>query len=402
VRGYLALFRERPGLIGFGALLALAASLGQTFFIAVFGAELRQTFDLSHGGLGALYSGGTLLSALLLPWLGRITDLWTLRRCTVVVLAGLAVACLLLALASERVVLFLALFGLRLFGQGLMLHLALVTVARRTTAERGRAIGLVLLGVSAGEMTFPLLALAGIAIGWRAAWIVHAVLVLALVLPLALRLAALDERRRGGESDQARPAAEPASWTRGEVLRDPRWWLLLPGALAPSFVVTGIFFHQAHISVLKGWPLALFASSILLYALAGVILALLAGWRIDRRGAARTILLAPLLLAGAAAVPALASALWAVPLMMLLLGAATGLHSTAMAALWAELYGTRHLGAIRSLSTALGVFASALSPVLLGRLFDLGTGVEAIAFGLAAYAATGGALMGLALRRRAR
>jgi MFS family permease len=41
-----------------------------------------------------------------------------------------------------------------------------------------------------------------------------------------------------------------------------------------------------------------------------------------------------------------------------------------MTALWAELYGTEHLGSIKSLITSLIVIATAISPMMLGFCLD--------------------------------
>jgi MFS family permease len=48
----------------------------------------------------------------------------------------------------------------------------------------------------------------------------------------------------------------------------------------------------------------------------------------------------------------------------------------AMGSLWAEVFGVHSLGAITSLASASGVFASALSPVLFGWLLDRGITVD--------------------------
>ncbi len=53
--------------------------------------------------------------------------------------------------------------------------------------------------------------------------------------------------------------------------------------------------------------------------------------------------------------------------------------------MWAEVYGTAHLGAIRSLVQALMVAISAMSPFVFGELFDVGVTVETIAAGCLAY-----------------
>ena len=56
-----------------------------------------------------------------------------------------------------------------------------------------------------------------------------------------------------------------------------------------------------------------------------------------------------------------------------------GTQGTVTGALWAELYGVDHLGAIRAMVAALMVFASAGSPVSMGWLIDAGVSIEAIA-----------------------
>ena len=60
------------------------------------------------------------------------------------------------------------------------------------------------------------------------------------------------------------------------------------------------------------------------------------------------------------------------------IGLGVGLSRVVLSALWAERYGVLHLGAIRALVTALMVIASALSPVMMGWMIDLGLAIDAI------------------------
>ena len=46
--------------------------------------------------------------------------------------------------------------------------------------------------------------------------------------------------------------ASPRSWTRTEVLADPRFHLMLPYLLAPAFISTGIMFHKFTSLIQKG------------------------------------------------------------------------------------------------------------------------------------------------------
>jgi hypothetical protein len=64
------------------------------------------------------------------------------------------------------------------------------------------------------------------------------------------------------------------------------------------------------------------------------------------------------------------------------------------------MYGTLHLGSIKSLTTSVMVFATAIAPVAMGWLIDDGVSIEAMALGGAVYTilASGCALMGMRVR----
>ncbi len=61
--------------------------------------------------------------------------------------------------------------------------------------------------------------------------------------------------------------------------------------------------------------------------------------------------------------------------------------------MWAERYGVKHLGAIRSLATVLMVASTAISPPLLGALLDHGVSMRVIAYALCAYAVAASVLV---------
>lgn len=61
---------------------------------------------------------------------------------------------------------------------------------------------------------------------------------------------------------------------------------------------------------------------------------------------------------------------------MLLVGISNGFNSTLVGALWPEVYGTRHMGAIRSVAFSVMVFASAAGPGLVGWLIDKGVSFD--------------------------
>ncbi|WP_338073212.1 MFS transporter [Halochromatium salexigens] len=97
-------------------------------------------------------------------------------------------------------------------------------------------------------------------------------------------------------------------------------------------------------------------------------LELLSGPLIDRFGARRLLPwhLTPLLLALLAL--ALADGPWLAPLYLGLAGLGMGLANSLMSVIWGELYGSTHLGAIRSLAQSAMIFATAVAPVSVGLL----------------------------------
>jgi len=67
---------------------------------------------------------------------------------------------------------------------------------------------------------------------------------------------------------------------------------------------------------------------------------------------------------------------WAPFLMFTLFGFGVGAGMNIKGALWPEVYGTEHLGKIRSFITPLAIFATAVGPWVFGWYFSNHTGVE--------------------------
>ena len=62
-----------------------------------------------------------------------------------------------------------------------------------------------------------------------------------------------------------------------------------------------------------------------------------------------------------------------------LLGVSNGLANVLGSSTWAEIYGVKHIGSIKALTTALMVFATAFGTALFGYLIDTGFTVSDIA-----------------------
>ncbi len=382
-----------------GFLLTFASSFGQTFFIAVFAGEIRNAYGLSHGGWGAIYAFATASSAAVMVWAGSLTDRYRIRHIGVTILAGLALAAAAMSFIGGVWALAVVIFMLRLFGQGMMGHCAMVAMARWFVARRGRAVSIAGLGVAMGEALLPIgfVALMGV-MDWRLLWLAAAA-GLSLMIPVLWVL--LQRERTPRFHDQSGGALGMAGrmWTRAEVLRHPVFWLMLPALLGPAAWNTAFFFQQVPLAEAKGWTHVSLVSLFPLFTVTSVVFMLVAGGIVDRIGSRRLagFYLLPLMLGYC--VFALAPGIGWGAAGIVLLGIGSGLHVMMMGTFWAEAYGTRHLGAIRAMSGAFMVLGTAIGPALTGLLIDLGFDFPLQSFGIAAYFACAALLAGLAGRK---
>jgi MFS family permease len=172
------------------------------------------------------------------------------------------------------------------------------------------------------------------------------------------------------------------------MLRDVRFYLIVPALIGPSFIVTGLFFHQVHLTEVKGWELSWFATCFAAYAASSTAGLIVTGALIDRLGAVRLMPIYLLPLCLGCAMLALGSHDLIALAFMSLAGMTSGAAVTVVTAMWAEVYGLGHLGAIRALGASLSVVSSALGPVAMGWLIDDGIAMEAIALGSMAWLAS--------------
>ena len=356
-----------------GFVLTYFSSFGQTFFISASVGEWRAAFDLSHGDFGRLYMFATLASALCMPFVGRLVDLMPERRTILLVMPALAAATLLAAYAPSVLILAFAIFLLRLFGQGMMTHIAITATGRWFVAQRGRAVSLVVLGHQGGEATLPLLfAAVTIGFGYRSGWIAGALAVLIVGLPLAYFAYRQPRTPQHEAAETQSTAAAVRSWTRKEVLSDPIFWILLTGVLAPPFIGTTIFYHQDYLTELRNWPPHFYALSLSIMAVTTVVFALISGALIDRFRAITVLPFFLLPLGASCLVFGSSGPAEMLFLGMVLLGISYGFSSTLLGAVWPEIYGLAHLGAVRSVIVSAMVFATAAGPGITGTLIDSG------------------------------
>ncbi|MGH1542753.1 MAG: MFS transporter [Arenicella sp.] len=368
--------------LGFGLLICFISSAGQTYLIGIFGPEIRSTFSLTHTEWGTLYLIGTLASAVLIPWSGQLIDKIDLRYFSVATMVGLAIACLAISNAHSITWVVIAIFLLRQFGQGLASHIGITSMARYFDENRGKAIALSTSGFSLGEAILPFLAILAIsALGWRSTYEVIAYILL-LLIPVMLWLLKGHNERHSNYLDSndsiEKKESEKNHYTRMQVLKETRFYLMFPAMIAPPFIITAMFFHHLNLAESKHWSPEWVTGSYWVFALATIVASLISGPAIDKITAERIMpfFLLPMV-AGLALIAPADSEFWLYPYLFLT-GVSTGIYFTGMPSMWTELYGAKNIGAIKSLMTALSVLASALSPVSAGLMLDANISMSGI------------------------
>lgn len=356
-----------------GFLLALFSGFGQTFFISVWGAEIREAYDLTHGGFGFIYMAATLASAATLPFLGRIVDTISVAQTSVLVIVLLAVAAVIMGSSTSIAALLLAIYMLRLFGQGMMTHTSMTAMGKWYSANRGKAVSFASIGHQFGEGLAPASFVAIAAyVGWRGSWFVAAGILLLVALPLIYALMRVERIPRSQAAADSAGQERGRQWTRGEMLRDPLFWLSTLGVFSPAFIGTSMFFHQDYLIALNGWPRWLYDTSFAVMAMTTVLVSLATGFVIDRVGAIRVLPFFMLPLSLSCLALGVLDGPYTIIIFMVLLGLSYGISSTLFGAFWPEVYGTRHLGAIRAITVSFMVFMSAVGPGVTGVLIDWG------------------------------
>lgn len=165
-----ALKNVRPLL--FGPLHSFYSAPRQIFIIGPFSASMAAIVGLGLAEIGAFYLGATPGSAFTLMFVGHQIDRVRLVDFSATVVIGLACACLVTALAAGKLTPLIGFHQQRLTRQGLTTHVGATATAHTFDKERGRTLGVTVLGIPLSAVIFPLPAVAGIgSIGWRVTYV---------------------------------------------------------------------------------------------------------------------------------------------------------------------------------------------------------------------------------------
>ena len=367
-------------LLFFGFLIAFASGFGQTFFISLFSQDFRDTFELTNTEFGSLYSIATVLSAITIIWAGKLIDTVSLRKYTLAIILGLSITCLMASFVFNVFFLFLVIYFLRLFGQGLMGHTSRTTMARYFNTNRGKALAISGFGFSVGEIIYPAaVVFLLLTIGWRLTWFSSSIFILIFFGIFFYFIFKRNNFKKENDRDEKIDLGE-ISWRRRDVLKDFKFYMYLPLSLLMSFTVTGFLFHQVYIAEIKSWTLINLAQGFIFYAISGITGSIISGILIDKLTGRKLIPIHLLPMLAIFIVMLFSDHVYVLYLYMAGLGLSNGFTENISNSLWAEMYGVKNLGSIKAMLTFFGIMASASSPFLYGIILDQTSSINTLVY----------------------
>ncbi len=366
--------------IVFGFIFTFFSSFGQSFFLGLFNSSIRDALSITHGQFGTIYASATLLSSIILVWIGKKIDDVNILKFAFYVIIFLSASCFIFSKISSVIFLFIGIFLMRLAGQGLSSHTATTTISRFFEKNRGRALSIGWLGLSSAEFIMPVLIVFLLTfIEWRDIWVSISILVI-LILPAAtfilVKEIKLDTRE---ESKIEENNKEIKQWKRKEVLKDYRFYIICMTMLAMPWIATGSFVYQSFISSSKDWGPYVIAQSFMVYSILSVITLFISGFLIDKFSSRKLLIYMNIPLIFSAIVLYYFNSPFSSFLFFGLIGVTNGLANVLGSSTWAEIYGVKFIGSIKALTTALMVFSTAFGTALFGILIDYGFTIEQIA-----------------------
>ena len=373
--------------IVFGFIFTFFSSFGQSFFLGLFNTSIRNELSITHGQFGSIYASATLLSSLLLIWVGKKIDDINISRFAFFVILLLSFSCFFFSNISSAAVLFVAIFLMRFSGQGMMSHTATTTISRYFTKSRGKALSTGWFGLSTAEFILPVLIVYLLAFyDWKNIWFTISITVI-IFLPIVsyFLVKNLNFESRETQDNKESISNKIKDWKRIEVIKDYRFYIVCANMLAMPWIATGTFVYQSFILESKNWGPFIIAQSFMAYSILSVITLFVSGFLIDKFTSRKLLIFMNFPLLISVVVIMYFNHPFSAFLFLGLIGISNGFANVLGSSTWAEIYGVKYIGSIKALTTALMVFATAFGTALFGFLIDRGFSIEQIAIISAIY-----------------
>ncbi len=375
------------------SVMGIVSSMpGQTAGVGPFAEDLMANLDLSRLQLSFAYFGGTALSGLILPRIGRFFDRFGARLTGTLVEVAFGLSLFYMAACSTiyhwltpgdkplpYLALGLVMFGfflIRFLGQGVIAMTARAMLGKWFNRKRGlaSAVSGSICGLFFSAAPLVLYMLVD-ALGWREAWLAMGLALMLGVSSLCWLLYRDNPEECGLMMDGEPPPPEPTGptdpefnvrkeFTAPEAIRTYSFWVFTAAFSLMGIFMTAIGFHAVDIAREAGRSTEAFYQLYLWTVCVNIPTGLLIGWLSGR------MRLKPLLMAMAAGMTLTAvgmvylSTAWGVVLYVITGGFSAAFFGTLMAVVYPRFFGRVHLGAISGWAMLSLVICSAVAPLI--------------------------------------
>ncbi len=365
----------------FGFIFTFFSSFGQSFFLGLFNAPIRNELGITHGQFGNIYATATIFSSLLLIWVGKKIDEYQIIYYSLFVILLLFFSSLFFSFINSIIFLSIGIFLMRFSGQGLMSHTSTTTISRFFEKSRGKALSTIWFGLSSAEFILPVLVTyLFIIYSWRSVWqgiAITVIIFLPFVVFNTIKQIKLDSREKDLDPKKN---FKIKSWRRREVIKDYRFYIVSLNMLAMPWIATGVFVYQSFISDSKMWNIYTIPKAFMVYSLASIITLFFSGFLVDKFTSRKLIPIMNIPLLIAMFVIFYYQHEMSAFVFLGLVGISNGLANVLGSSTWAEIYGVKFIGSIKALTTAFMVFSTAFGTAVFGLMIDNGFTIENIAF----------------------
>lgn len=367
-------------------ILCFSSGLWTSF--GIFFKAIQVDLGTGRAAISLAPSINMLLYGVLLPFVGRMADLFGPKRMIILGVSSITLGGFLMGTVSSLSELYIyygLIIGFGISCSSLVTHQAMVS--RWFQKRKGLALSISSAGASSSQLIIiPLATQLIITIGWRATYTVLGLMLAAVALPLSI-LSLRDAP--ASPSGQSNPlvrhgAVSPAQPTSGRApqqwsscLSTASFWLLAGGFFVCGFSWMLIMAHFAPFVTDSGYSPATVANMLAAMGVFNVMGNICVGAASDRYG--RKNLLGAMYALRAVAMASVVVSQNIVVLYLFVLMAGFSLMATVplTSGLTGDFYGAKNLGTIFGLITLSHQIGSAISSYLGGAIFDLLGGYRA-------------------------
>lgn len=356
----------------------IATAPGQAFSVSLFLDHFMRDFGLDRTTVSLLFGVGTFIAAFTLTWFGREIDKYGNRFIGVIVGALFALSLVAWSWVAGPLALVVGFIAIRSLGQGALSLVNTTVIAQWFRRRRGRVISISLMLFSLFQAAYvPWLEQMLATHDWRQVWILLGAGVALTVVPLTWLLMRNRPEDYGMLPDGDAVTAETNlendaedHWTLAEAMRSVTFWIFVGGRVLTPMVGSGLILHQISIFASLGHSPQTTAQIYALTTILSAFWTLVFGWMTDRIAPGRILALHSFGMALTLLMALVMVEQWMLVLYAFAFSIVLGGGAVFDTTVWANLFGRRHLGAIRGFVSTAMIAGTAFGPITFGMSYD--------------------------------